>query len=283
VAGEASLNKNRCNPLVEKLGGIFGKGDARGNKPDNNWLHLPFRADAELVSGLNNFAVGDGDIQHFLALHLTTGFVFEGSNDLPGFRVNDFTSRRIRGAAVRAEADPARRVAEFYTRNLLRRHRGRIEDVRKIVGAVYHPEFFLILGESDAMARTPVPLYRALLDSLNLDAMQHLAGPDVPDLKSEQPVHVDEAQRIMNLGADSEQLIVSLYGTGIRFRSDLAGVQVRVGGQPADVLYAGAQGQFIGLDQVNLRLPRALQGRGAVTLVLSVAGVTANPVTLNVQ
>jgi uncharacterized protein (TIGR03437 family) len=87
----------------------------------------------------------------------------------------------------------------------------------------------------------------------------------------------------VNLGADTDQLIVSLFGTGIRFRSSLEAVQVQVGGERADVLYAGAQGQFIGLDQINLRVPRTLRGRGTVNLVLSVAGVAANTVTLNVQ
>lgn len=43
-----------------------------------------------------------------------------------------------------------------------------------------------------------------------------------------------------------------------------------------ELLYAGPQGGFVGLDQLNLRLPGALIGRGEVDLVLTVDGKTAN-------
>jgi uncharacterized protein (TIGR03437 family) len=42
--------------------------------------------------------------------------------------------------------------------------------------------------------------------------------------------------------------------------------------------YAGAQNQFAGLDQVNVPLPRALAGRGALDLVLTVDSKPANTV-----
>ena len=43
---------------------------------------------------------------------------------------------------------------------------------------------------------------------------------------------------------------------------------------PAD--YAGAQGFFVGLDQVNVKIPRSLIGRGEVNLELIVDGKAAN-------
>jgi len=48
----------------------------------------------------------------------------------------------------------------------------------------------------------------------------------------------------------------------------------------ADVLTAGAQGDFAGLDQINLSIPRSLAGRGEVDLELTVDGVRANTVRL---
>jgi uncharacterized protein (TIGR03437 family) len=42
------------------------------------------------------------------------------------------------------------------------------------------------------------------------------------------------------------------------------------------VTYAGTQGVFIGLDQVNVQLPASLAGRGDVPIILSVAGKQAN-------
>jgi len=85
----------------------------------------------------------------------------------------------------------------------------------------------------------------------------------------------------LDFGSPSDQLILSLFGTGLRHRSSLAAVGVRVGGEGAEVLFAGPQVQIEGLDQVNVRLPRSLAGRGEVTILLTVDGQVANPVTVN--
>jgi uncharacterized protein (TIGR03437 family) len=49
------------------------------------------------------------------------------------------------------------------------------------------------------------------------------------------------------------------------------------------VLYHGPQGQYPGLDQVNLELPSALAGRGVVNVRRRVEGVDANPVTIHIR
>jgi uncharacterized protein (TIGR03437 family) len=87
----------------------------------------------------------------------------------------------------------------------------------------------------------------------------------------------------IDLGAASDQVFLSLYGTGIRFRDSLTDVTATVGGRAVEVLYAGAQGALVGLDQVNLRLPRELAGRGEVDISLSVNGRPANPVKVSIR
>jgi uncharacterized protein (TIGR03437 family) len=87
----------------------------------------------------------------------------------------------------------------------------------------------------------------------------------------------------IDLGPDSDQVYVSLYGTGIRNRASLADVIAQIGGEKADVPYAGPQGGFAGLDQINLRIPRAVAGRGEVAVSLAVAGKSANTVTLSIR
>ncbi len=87
----------------------------------------------------------------------------------------------------------------------------------------------------------------------------------------------------IDVGGETDQVILLLYGTGIRGRSALSQVTATIGGVSAEVLYAGSQGEFAGLDQVNVRLPRSLAGRGEVNVVLMVEGKTANTVTVNVQ
>ena len=73
-----------------------------------------------------------------------------------------------------------------------------------------------------------------------------------------------------------------MFGTGIRFRSDLAAATAKVGGVDAQVTFAGPQGTFQGLDQVNVRLPRSLIGRGEVDVSLTVNGKVSNTVTVNI-
>jgi uncharacterized protein (TIGR03437 family) len=48
-------------------------------------------------------------------------------------------------------------------------------------------------------------------------------------------------------------------------------------------LYAGAQGSFAGLDQVNVRLARSLVGRGEVDVSLTVDGKPANTVIAQIR
>jgi uncharacterized protein (TIGR03437 family) len=49
------------------------------------------------------------------------------------------------------------------------------------------------------------------------------------------------------------------------------------------VSYAGPQGQFAGLDQVNVQLGSSLAGMGETNLVLTVDGLVANAVRINLQ
>ncbi len=87
----------------------------------------------------------------------------------------------------------------------------------------------------------------------------------------------------IDLGPESDQLFLILYGAGLRFHSSMAAVTARIGGTDAQVLYAGAQGGFVGLDQINLRLPRSLAGRDAVAVTLTADGKLANPVTVCIR
>jgi uncharacterized protein (TIGR03437 family) len=85
------------------------------------------------------------------------------------------------------------------------------------------------------------------------------------------------------LPAGGDRLFLTLYGTGIRNRRNLSDVTVHIGGTPVPVIYAGAQAEFPGLDQVNLEIPANLTTRGLTPLVLSIAGRSANPVQLLIE
>jgi hypothetical protein len=82
----------------------------------------------------------------------------------------------------------------------------------------------------------------------------------------------------IDFGAATDRLFLLLYGSGIGGRSSLNAVTVVVGGENATVSFAGPQGDFAGLDQINAELPRTLIGKGSVTVNLTVDNRAANPV-----
>ncbi len=85
----------------------------------------------------------------------------------------------------------------------------------------------------------------------------------------------------IDFGAPTDQVILVLFGTGIRGLSSLSALSVRISDVNGEVLFAGPQAAFVGLDQVNVRLPRSLMGRGEVEVLLTVDGKTANKVTIH--
>jgi uncharacterized protein (TIGR03437 family) len=84
----------------------------------------------------------------------------------------------------------------------------------------------------------------------------------------------------IDLSRGDDQVFLALYGTGLRGRSSPAAVRATIGDVECDMLYAGPQGDFVGLDQINLRLPVDLRGRGEVDLVVVVDGQAANAVKI---
>ncbi len=92
----------------------------------------------------------------------------------------------------------------------------------------------------------------------------------------------------IDLGPTTDVVAAALFGTGWRQRQRLENVEVTISGGTlppvnAPVSFAGAAPGFVGLDQINFVLPRALAGRGVVDVVLTVEGKTANLVRLNIR
>jgi uncharacterized protein (TIGR03437 family) len=72
----------------------------------------------------------------------------------------------------------------------------------------------------------------------------------------------------IDLGAESDQVFLIPYGSGIRGNSGLANVRATIGGVNAPVIYAGGAPGLLGADQLNLRLDRSLIGRGEVDVIV---------------
>ncbi len=87
----------------------------------------------------------------------------------------------------------------------------------------------------------------------------------------------------IDLGPESDQMFLILYGTGLRARSALSAVTLRYADLNGEVLYVGEAPGFVGLDQVNVSVPRGLIGRGDVNLTLTVDGRVANTMRINLK
>lgn len=81
----------------------------------------------------------------------------------------------------------------------------------------------------------------------------------------------------------TDNVYLILYGTGFRLHS-LNPVVATIGGVKVPVLYAGAQSQYPGFDQLNLGpLPQTLVGKNVTDLVVTVDGVPSNTVQVSIQ
>jgi uncharacterized protein (TIGR03437 family) len=124
----------------------------------------------------------------------------------------------------------------------------------KVAGSV--PAIFTTLGNG---AGAPAAL--ASKDGQNFDIV--LGNPDGS------PVPIDAGD------------YVALFGTGVRFAS--TPMKVTLGGMEIDPLYFGPQGFYESLDQVNLRVPLPLAGKGDVDLVITLDGKVSNTVKLRIR
>jgi uncharacterized protein (TIGR03437 family) len=113
-------------------------------------------------------------------------------------------------------------------------------------------------------------------------------------------VHADQSQTVtpvftcgsggctpqpFSFGQAGDTVYLVLYGTGLRHASSLAAVTVYVGNQSLSALYVGPQGQYPGLDQINVRLPGQLGGSGVVPVVVKTldTGAQSNVVTVAIE
>jgi uncharacterized protein (TIGR03437 family) len=85
------------------------------------------------------------------------------------------------------------------------------------------------------------------------------------------------------IGPNTDQVFLVLFGTGVRYRSSLAAATASLGGTSTEVLYAGPQGSLVGLDQMNLRIPRSLAGRQEIDVFLIVDGKQTNTIKVRIQ
>jgi len=83
------------------------------------------------------------------------------------------------------------------------------------------------------------------------------------------------------IDVSSGQVYLLMYGTGIRHAASVTVNLEPQTGLPA--AYAGAQGSFVGEDQINVLLPPSLQGAGVISVTLTADGQTSNAVQIQIM
>jgi uncharacterized protein (TIGR03437 family) len=86
----------------------------------------------------------------------------------------------------------------------------------------------------------------------------------------------------IDLGAETDQVFLVLFATGLR-GVPASLIDVTISGEIADIVFAGAAPGLQGVDQLNIRLPRRLVGRGEASLILMADDQKANQTTINIK
>jgi uncharacterized protein (TIGR03437 family) len=142
--------------------------------------------------------------------------------------------------------------------------------------AVVAPGLFTVDG-------SPTGIAAATVETLHADGS--LTTQDVFQCTGNKCVAVP-----IDLGSDGDQVVLTLFGTGIRHVDKVlatpffqASVTARIAGQDLTPSYAGPQPQFPGLDQVNVTLPPSLRGTGSTSVSIVIAGQSSNAVKIQLQ
>jgi uncharacterized protein (TIGR03437 family) len=87
----------------------------------------------------------------------------------------------------------------------------------------------------------------------------------------------------VEIGNEGDLVYLILYGTGLRYRSDMQSVKVTIGESPTPALSIGASSIMPGLDQLTVGpLPGALRGRGFIEILVEVDRKASNRVMIRV-
>lgn len=131
------------------------------------------------------------------------------------------------------------------------------------IAAVYPTLFFQFNGESTAAGY----LTRVRNSVIADEPFAHTVNGTIV------PLPID-------LGPETDQLFLILFGSGIGKSGTATTVSATIGGVNVTPSYVGAQGTWAGLDQFNVPIPRSLIGKGKVDVIVTVNGKVSNTVNV---
>ena len=85
----------------------------------------------------------------------------------------------------------------------------------------------------------------------------------------------------IDLGSGDDQVVLELFGTGLRHHR--GPVTASIAGIPVAAFYTGAQGVWVGEDQINVPIPASLRGAGIVGVSVRADGQISNQVSICIK
>jgi uncharacterized protein (TIGR03437 family) len=137
------------------------------------------------------------------------------------------------------------------------------------IGAIAPGIFFVSSGDGKAIAAAMVN--RVASDGS--ETTQPVFQCDATGACS--PVAID-------LGPDSDQLTLILYGTGIRGLSQLSGLTLQIAGQDAAPVSVGPLADVPGVDELTVLIPHSFASLGEADILVTVDGTSANAVVISI-
>ena len=111
----------------------------------------------------------------------------------------------------------------------------------------------------------------------------NMAAALVQRIRADGTQSIEPVTGPIDLGPATDKVFLLLFGTGFRGRHDPHDVTAKIGGKQVDVTFAGPQGGFDGLDQVNLSLSSTLAGLGKADIAIDVNGSEVNIVQISIR
>jgi uncharacterized protein (TIGR03437 family) len=84
-----------------------------------------------------------------------------------------------------------------------------------------------------------------------------------------------------NASTDTQTRYLVIFGTG--WRGAAATTTVMLGDDTLTPIFAGAQGAFAGLDQINVAIPASAMGKGTLNLKVTSGTIVSNTTTVNIR
>lgn len=87
----------------------------------------------------------------------------------------------------------------------------------------------------------------------------------------------------IDLGAKTDQILLSLCGTGFRHHPSETNVTATIGGTTVDIYYSGELPENPGIDQINLVIKRSLIGKGGIPVNIAFGSSVINTVNIHIK